>query len=209
MHAVSTEVDRRWVEPQQDLRSALIEIPDLIDLVVDLERSSEERYERARRIGDLHSHALVPGMAVEIAAHELAIVRPLVKRIGCAMRAEKTAPGPDEVEERRLLRVAHRQLAGGVEHHSRVTGELLGRELSHVLRHGDVEQPGTSSKLSQDRLRQRDSVVPIAGRVGAIEDAVLLRARGKRPRDRAAKEGNRRAAINGACHLTSTEDAER
>src|SRR5207249_10692645 len=116
-----------------------------------------------RRSSDLFDpYVLVPGVAVEIAADELAIVRPLVERIGGAMSAEKAASRPDEVEQCRLLRAAHRQLAGCVEHHCGVTGEPFGGEFSHVLRRGDVELTGILSELSQDCLRQRDCIVPIA-----------------------------------------------
>src|SRR6266699_580742 len=147
---------------QEDARSLLVEVPDLVDLVLDLKRASQEGHKVIRGISDAYSHALVPGMTIEIAADERAIVGPFVKRVGGGVDAQKAMSRSNEIEERCFLFHAHRQLAGRVEHHRGIASESLGRELRHVLGRGDVEQSGSLPDPAEDCPRQRYGVVPIA-----------------------------------------------
>ncbi len=140
-------------------------------------------------------------MTIKIAADEPVIIRPLVERIGGGVNTEKTMSRPNKGDERSLLSIAHGQLAGRVEHHRCIAPEVLGREFRKALRRSDVGQ--AFSDLSEDCLRRRNGLVPIAGRVRDIEKPFerLLRTRSKRPCGRSAEEGDQRAAVDGDWHL--------
>jgi hypothetical protein len=43
MHTRLARIDQAWVEAQDHVRSAIVEVADLIDFVFDLERLPEER----------------------------------------------------------------------------------------------------------------------------------------------------------------------
>src|ERR1700730_5122136 len=89
MHAALGQVDGRLIESQEDMRPAVVEVADLVDLILDLQRGPDKRNQRARGIDDLDSHALVPGMIVEITADKLEIIRPQGECCGCGMEPEK------------------------------------------------------------------------------------------------------------------------
>lgn len=86
-----------------------------------------------------------------------------------------------EVEKRHLLHTAHWDFAAREEHHRCVLLEILGRKFRQVFRCDDLEGTGSRSKLRQDCPGKRDDVVPIASRVGEIENAFgrALRASGQ------------------------------
>src|SRR5882672_5849745 len=111
---------------QEDARSLLVEVPDLVDLVLDLKRASQEGHQVIRGISDAYSHVLVPGMTIEIAADKRAIVGPFVKRVSGGVDGQKAMSRSNEIEERCFLLHAHRQLAGCVEHHRGIASEIFG-----------------------------------------------------------------------------------
>src|SRR6185295_16131041 len=141
VHTLSAQVYRLSVKTQENPRSLLVEIPDLIDLVLDLKRGFQEGHQSIRRFAHVNSHALMPGMTIEISADERTVVGPFVKRVGGGVHAYKATPRANEIEERSLLCRAHRQLAGRVEHHSGIASEVFSRKLRDVLSRGDIEQP--------------------------------------------------------------------
>jgi hypothetical protein len=68
MHFWASEVDRGRIEPQQYFRGGHVEVPDLVDFVLDLDRWPEKCDQRVGRIANNYPHLLVPGVLVEPAA---------------------------------------------------------------------------------------------------------------------------------------------
>src|SRR5262249_18000208 len=85
------------------------------------------------------------------------------------MHTEKTVTGADKIRECTLLSIAHGQFAGGEEHHSAVTLQILGGENGDVFRRRYFEA-GRRAALFQDILRSWNDVVPIAGRMGEVQE---------------------------------------
>src|SRR5262249_61501546 len=103
MHALPAQVHGRFIEAQENVRSLHVEIADLINLVRDLERASKEGDQRAGRVNDADLHLLMPRVAIEIAANEVAILQPHVERVRRRMDAEEPAAGANIGEKRLLL----------------------------------------------------------------------------------------------------------
>jgi hypothetical protein len=158
------------------VRARRVEVADLVDLVGDRERGGKKGDQWIAGLGDRDGHLLVPGVLVEIAADQLPVVRPVIEGVRCGMHADEAAAGPYEVEQRRLLRFAHRQLARGEEHHRPIAAQIFRRENRHILgrRH---RKAVPRADLFEHRLRRRDDLVPVAGRAGEIEQARILRLR--------------------------------
>ena len=135
------------------MRSAVVEVAELVDLIRDLERFIEERYQRVGRIDDLDPHSLMPGMTVEIASDQPPIISPLVECIDSGVNADKATTSAHEVEQSRLLRIAHRQLAAGEEHHGRIAPQAVGREFGNIFRPRDLEHAGHLAEPLQNGLR--------------------------------------------------------
>src|SRR5262245_36155036 len=113
----------------------------------------------------------MPGMTIEVAADQIEVVRPGVECVRGGMNAEEATAPAHKVEQRRLLRVAHGNFAGCVEHHRGVPLEVSGRKFRRVVRCDDLKGAGIPSKLHQYRTGKRYHVVPIAGRMCEIENA--------------------------------------
>ena len=61
--------------------------------------------QRALRVFDVDSGLLGPGMAIEIAADQVAVVRPGVEAVGGAVRAAESLALADEIQQVALLPV--------------------------------------------------------------------------------------------------------
>src|SRR5205823_2758389 len=84
---------------------------------------------------------LVPGMAVEIAADELAVVGPFIEGIGGAVAPGETFAAANPLQQIRLLGLREWQLARGVEEDSIVLREVFhGDFLARVLRAGRLKR---------------------------------------------------------------------
>jgi hypothetical protein len=102
----------------------------------------------------------------------------------------RSAAGPHEGDKRGLLGFGHGQFAGGEEHHGRIVPQVLGREGRDILRGRDLEAAGRLADLLEHGLGGRYDLVPVAGRVGEIEDAVgpALGVRGRSGERRAERD---------------------
>src|SRR6266852_3665239 len=167
----------------------MVEVADLVDFILDLQKIPEKRHQRIAGINHLDRHGLMPGMAIKIAADQIKIVRPRVECIRGRMNTEEPAARAHKVEKSCLLGAAHRKLSGCVEHHGGVALEVFGRKFRRVFRSSDFKHTGILSKLCQDFLGKRYDVMPVAGRVCEIEDALELALR-----TRAERSDCRRAA---------------
>ena len=85
----------------------MVEVADLVDLVLDLQRIPEKSHEGIAGIDHLDCHGLMPGMTIKVAADQIEIIRPSVKCVGCRVNTEEPAARAHEVEKSCLLRVAH------------------------------------------------------------------------------------------------------
>jgi hypothetical protein len=133
MHAGLAKVYRAWVEAQEHVRSAIVEVADLVDFVLELRKTSEERHQWIAGINRLDRHGLMPGMAIEVAADQIEIVRPSVECVRGRMNPDEPTAGVHEVEKGCLLAAAHRKFSAGVEHHRGVALEVFVREFGRVL----------------------------------------------------------------------------
>src|SRR5213595_2355528 len=79
MHIGLTKVHRAWVETQEQVRSTIVEVADLVDFVLDLQRIPEKRHQRIARINHLDGYGLMPRMTIKVAANQIKIVRPSVE----------------------------------------------------------------------------------------------------------------------------------
>src|SRR5712671_6440920 len=114
----------------------------------------------------------MPRMTIKVAADQIKIVRPSVECVGGRMNTEEPTARAHKVEKSCLLIAAHRKFSGCVEHHRGVAREVFGRKFRRVFRRSDVKYTGIASKLCQDCLGKRDNLMPVAGRVREIEDAL-------------------------------------
>src|SRR5215204_2882315 len=132
----------------------------------------------------------MPRMTIKVAADQIEIVRPSVERVGRRMNAEEPAARAHKVEKSCLLRVAHRKLSGCVENHRGVALEVFGGKFRRVFRCSDFKDTRIASELGQDYLGKRYDIMPVAGRVCEIEDALwrTLRMRGEWPDCRRAAQ---------------------
>src|SRR5882757_504126 len=172
MHIGLTNVHRAWVEAQEHVRSTIVEVADLVDFVLDLQRIPEKRHQWIDRINDLDGHGLMPRMTIKVAPDQIKIVRPSVECVRGRMNTEEPTAGAHKVEKSCLLSAAHRKFSGCVEHHRGVALEVFGRKFRRVLRCSDLKDTGIASKLCQDCLGKRYDVMSVAGRVCEIEDAL-------------------------------------
>src|SRR6201998_3723408 len=131
----------------------------------------EKRHQRVAGIGHLDRHGLMPGMAIEVAAEQIKMVRPGVECVRGGMNAEKPTARAHKIEKSRLLGGAHRKFSCRVEHNRGVALEVFSRKFGCVFRGSDFERTGIVSKLCQDCLGKRYDFMPVAGRVCEIEDA--------------------------------------
>src|SRR4030095_16332070 len=111
MHCRFVEIDRTGVETQQDMHAAAGEVFELVNLIRDLERFCEVMSRRVTLVFDVDGHLLMPWVLIEVSADQVAILGPLIKRIGCAVNADETSARSDEVEERAFLRLRKRQFS--------------------------------------------------------------------------------------------------
>src|ERR1700754_628425 len=88
MHAGLAEVHRALVETQEHVRSAVVEVADLVDFIVQWQRISEKCHQWICSIGHLDGHTLMPGMTIEAAADQIEIVRPSVEGVRGRMNTE-------------------------------------------------------------------------------------------------------------------------
>src|SRR6266436_1559942 len=152
----------------------MVEVADLVDLVLEMQRIPEKRHQWIVGINHLDGHGLMPRMAIKIAADEIKIVRPRVECIRGGMNTEEPTARAHKVEKSCLLSAAHWKFSGCVEHHGGVALEVFGRKFRCVFRRSDFKHAGIPSKLAQDCLGKRYDVMPVAGRVCEIEDALEL-----------------------------------
>jgi len=75
------QIHRARVEAQEHARATVVEVADLVDFVVDLERAAEKRYQRIARINHVDSRGLMPRMAIEVTADQIKILWPIVECI--------------------------------------------------------------------------------------------------------------------------------
>ena len=68
MHTRLLKVHRAWVEAQEHVRSTIVEVADLVDLVVELQRIAEKCNDWIAGIKHLDAHILMPRVTVKIAA---------------------------------------------------------------------------------------------------------------------------------------------
>src|SRR3954471_10187848 len=190
MYAGLAKVHRAWGEAQEHACSTIVEVADLVDLVLDLQRIPEKSHQGIAGINHLDCHGLMPGMTIKVAADQIEIVRPSVECVRRRMNTEKPTARTHEVEKSCLLRVAHWKFSGCVEHHRGVALEVFGRKFRRVFRCSDFKDTRIASKLGQDCLGKRYDVMPIAGRVCEIEDALwrAIRMRAERSDCRRAAE---------------------
>jgi hypothetical protein len=132
----------------------------------------QKRHQWIARINHFDSHGLMPGMTIKVTADQIKIVRLGVECVGGRMNTEEPTARAYKVEKSRLLSAADRKFSGRVEHHRGVALEVFGRKFRCVFRGGDFKDTGIPSKLCQDLLGKRYDVMPVAGRVCEIEDAL-------------------------------------
>src|SRR6266566_1377699 len=133
----------------------MVEVADLVDFVLELQRIPEKRHHWIAGINHLDSYGLMPRMTIEVAADQIKIVRPSVECVCGRMNTEEPTARAHKVEKSCLLRAAHRKFSGCVEHHRGVALEVFGRKFRRVFRCSDFKDAGILSKLYQDRLRKR------------------------------------------------------
>src|SRR5262245_25018507 len=104
----------------------MVEVADLIDLVLELQRTSEKRHDGVCRISHLDCHSLMPGMAIEVAADQIEIIGPCVERVRCRMHTEEGVPGTHKVEQGCFLCGGDRKFTGREEHNRGKTLEVCG-----------------------------------------------------------------------------------
>src|SRR5262249_19432165 len=103
--------DRGRVQAHQHVQVlAVVGALELVDLVGDLERLAEVLGGRVLGGLDDPLDLLVPGVAVEVAADQFAVLGPLVERVGGAVAAGEALARLDEGEQVGLLRVGEWQL---------------------------------------------------------------------------------------------------
>src|SRR5262245_7882124 len=108
-------VHRALVEAQEDVRSTMVEVTDLVDLIFELKRVPEKRHQLIARINHFDSHRLMPGMTIEVAADQIKIVRPSVECVRGRMNTDKPTARAHKVEKSRLLTAAHRKFSACIE----------------------------------------------------------------------------------------------
>src|SRR4051794_34726791 len=172
MYAGLAKVHRAWVEAQEHACSTIVEVADLVDLVLDLQRIPEKSHQGIARINHLDLHGLMPRMTIKVAADQIEIVRPSVECVRRRMNTEEPAARAYKAEKSSLLRVAHRKFSGCVEHHRCVALEVFGRKCRRVFRCSDFKATRIASELGQDCLRKRYDIMPVASGVCEIEDAL-------------------------------------
>src|SRR5215211_7345940 len=104
MHAGLAKIHRAWVEAQEHAGSTIVEVADLVDFVLELQRIPEKRYKGIAGINHLDSHGLMPRMTIKVAADEIEIVWPSVECVGGRMNTEEPAARANKVEKSCLLR---------------------------------------------------------------------------------------------------------
>jgi hypothetical protein len=72
MHTRLLKIHRALIEAQEHVRSTIIEVADLVDLIVELQQIPEKCNEWIVRINHLDGHSLMPRMTVKVAAPQLA-----------------------------------------------------------------------------------------------------------------------------------------
>src|SRR5258705_13315208 len=112
----------------------MVEVADLVDLVLDLQRIPEKSHQRIAGIDHLDCHGLMPGMTIEVAADQIEIVRPSVECIRRGMNTEEPTTRAHKIEKCSLLRVPHPKFARRVEHHRGVALEVSGGKFRNVFR---------------------------------------------------------------------------
>src|SRR5712692_8292694 len=95
----------------------MVEVADLVDFVLDLQRIPEKRHEWIARINHLDGHGLMPRMTIKVAADQIKIVRPRVECVRGRMNTEEPTARAHKVEKSCLLSPAHRKFPSCVEHH--------------------------------------------------------------------------------------------
>src|SRR5829696_2954800 len=113
----------------------------------------------------------MPGMTIEVAADQIEIARPSVECVCRRMNTEEAAARAHEVEDSRLLRIAHRKFSRRVEHHRGVALEVFAGKFRRVFRCSNFKGTRIASEPGQDCLGKWYDIVPVAGRVREIEDA--------------------------------------
>src|SRR6478736_9647159 len=139
----------------------MIEIADLVDFVLDLQRIPEKRHQGIVRINHLDRRGLMPRMTIKVAADQIKIIRPSVECVCGRMNTEEPAPRSHKVEKSCLLSAGHRKFSACVEHHRGVALEVFDRKFKRVFRCSDFKDTGIPSKLCQDRLGKRYDVMPV------------------------------------------------
>src|SRR4029077_6405879 len=99
MHAGLAKVYRAWVDAQEHVRFAIVEVADLVDFVLELRKISEKRHQWIAGINRLDRPGLMPGMAIEVAADQIEIVRPSVECVRGRMNPDEPTAGVHEVEK--------------------------------------------------------------------------------------------------------------
>ena len=91
------------------------EVAELIDLIADPKRRGQRLDDRIIRVLDIDGNFLSPGMAVEIGADQVSVIRPGVERVGGRMDAAASFAVPHKRQQIGLLLMAQFQLAAGEE----------------------------------------------------------------------------------------------
>src|SRR5262245_41235525 len=128
MHAGPAKVHRTLVKAQEHMRSTMVEVADLVDLVLDSKGISEKGRQWIAGINDLHRHGLMPWMPIEVAADQIEVTGPAVERVRGGMNTEEPSTRSHNIEKSCFFNAAHRKFAGGVEHHRGVALEIFGRK---------------------------------------------------------------------------------
>src|SRR5689334_10180119 len=93
------EVDSAGVQREEHAHAIAREVAELVELLGEAERGRGETDHRAVRVLDLDGGFLCPGMAVEVAADEVAVFGPHVVAVGGAVRAAEALALADEVQQ--------------------------------------------------------------------------------------------------------------
>ena len=145
---------------------------------------------------DVDAGLLDVGVAEEVGAHQRAVERPVVLRVGRRMDADVPAAGADPGLERGLLVVVEHVTRRQQKHHHLESRQVVGRKLRRILgRLGDV----SAGRLQVHQLcdRGRDRFVPEPR--GAAEQQHVER-RARVAVGRAAAGVGRR--VGGSCRLS-------
>src|SRR5687767_13488760 len=171
LYAGCRQVHATGIQSKQHPYALARETEELINL---LGRAEAWRHMRDDRIlGILHfkSSFLRPGVAVENAADQLAVLRPGVKRIGCAMRPTEAFALSHEIQQLGLLAIGKRQFATCKKINCVEAAESFSVDQRNVFGVDDFQNAGLPRDILHHLNGGIDGIMAITSGGGDVEDA--------------------------------------